>query len=85
MAHAPMLFPELAEPSAAPAAPPRSQVIRFTPRPAGPRRRDSSRDVARLGGDGLAARLRRDVERQLAHRRRMLGHLEGQRNVNCKA
>lgn len=66
-----MPFPELAQPSAAPAAPARSQVIRFTPRPAGQPRREASR----LGGDGLAARLRRDVERQIAHRRKMLGHL----------
>ena len=67
-----MLFPELAEPTAAPQAAARAQVIRFKPRPAGQPRRETSR----LDGDGLAARLRRDVERQLAHRRKMLGYLE---------
>jgi hypothetical protein len=76
MSHGPMLFPELAEPKAPPQQAPRAQVIRFTPRPAGQPRREASR----LDGDGLALRLRRDVERQLAHRRRMLGYLEEQRN-----
>lgn len=75
-----MLFPELAEPQAPPKAPARAQVIRFKPRPASQLRRETPREVSRLGGDGLAARLRRDVERQIAHRRRMLGHLERQRN-----
>ena len=67
-----MLFPELAEPLAPSQTPARAQVIRFKPRPSGQARREMSR----LDGDGLAARLRRDVERQIAHRRRMLGHLE---------
>jgi hypothetical protein len=79
-----MLFPELATPPA-PAAPPdppaRRDVIRFMPRPSGYARREPSR----LDGTGLANRLRRDVERQIAHRRRMLGHLEGQRSVNGKS
>jgi hypothetical protein len=52
----------------------RRPVIRFEPRPAGRPRREASR----LEGDGLAARLRQDVERQLAHRRRMLDHLRAQ-------
>lgn len=72
-----MLFPELAEPRAPHQAPPRGQVIRFKPRPSGQPRREASR----LDGEGLAARLRRDVERQLAHRRRMLGYLEEQRST----
>ena len=74
MDHGHMLFPELAEPQ----PPVRRDVIRFTPRPAGYARRETSR----LDGTGLANRLRRDVERQLAHRRRMLGFLEKQRSVN---
>lgn len=70
-----MPFPEIA-PTLEPSLPqPGSRaVIRFAPRPAGRPRRDTSR----LDGDGLAARLRRDVERQLAHRRRMLDHLRAQ-------
>ena len=72
-----MLFPELTESQ----PPVRRAVIRFTPRPAGQARREPSR----LDGTGLATRLRRDVERQIAHRRRMLGHLEGQRRVNGKS
>ena len=32
----------------------------------------------RMRGDGLAQRLRHDVERQVAHRRRMLEHLQAQ-------
>jgi len=72
-----MLFPELA----APQPPVRREVIRFTPRPAGQARREPSR----LDGTGLATRLRRDVERQIAHRRRMLGHLERQTSVNGKS
>ena len=70
-----MPFPEIApalEPSLA--RPGRRAVIRFEPRPAGRPRREA----ARLDGDGLAARLRQDVERQLAHRRRMLDHLRAQ-------
>ena len=73
MSHEHMLFPELADPQ----PPVRREVIRFTPRPASQRREPS-----RLDGNGLANRLRRDVERQLAHRRRMLGFLEQQRIVN---
>jgi hypothetical protein len=52
-------------------------VLQFQPRPEGRRSRDSGR--GHLDGDGLAHRLRRDVERQVAHRRRMLEHLESQR------
>ena len=84
MTHEHLLFPELAEPLPAvvPVTPSqvRREVIRFTPRPSGYARREPSR----LDGNGLANRLRRDVERQLAHRRRMLGHLEGQASVNVK-
>ncbi len=68
MAHEHLLFPELAEPQ----PPVRREVIRFTPRAAVHLRREPSR----LDGNGLANRLRRDVERQLAHRRRMLAHLQ---------
>jgi hypothetical protein len=57
-----MLFPE--------------NIIPFQPRPEPRRPRDTSR--RHLDGDGLAQRLRRDVERQIAHRRRMLAHLESQ-------
>ena len=41
-------------------------IVQFKPRHA----------KGRLNGDGLAQRLRRDVERQVAHRRRMLAHLQ---------
>ena len=51
-------------------------IITFTPRPEGRRPRETGR--GHLDGDGLAQRLRRDVERQVAHRRRMLKHLEAQ-------
>ncbi|MDQ3071160.1 MAG: hypothetical protein M3R55_15700 [Acidobacteriota bacterium] len=48
-------------------------VIPFQPRrerrPAGEGRK------SRLEGEGLADRLRHDVQRQIAHRRRMLAHL----------
>lgn len=66
-----LVFPEI---DAAPNVPdvPRGAVIRFTPRPAGSRRREPTR----LDGAGLAARLRHDVERMIAHRRRMLAHLQ---------
>jgi len=47
------------------------RVVRFEPRPLG-------RQSSRLSGKGLADRLRRDVERQIAHRRRMLAHLSSQ-------
>lgn len=63
-----LVFPEI---DAAPEVPARGSVIRFTPRPAGSRRREPSR----LDGTGLASRLRHDVERMIAHRRRMLDHL----------
>ena len=62
-----LVFPEID----APPAPVPASVIRFTPRPAGTRRREPSR----LDGAGLAVRLRHDVERMVAHRRRMLSHL----------
>jgi hypothetical protein len=55
-------FPEVSV-SAEPA-----RVVQFKPRQA----------RGRLNGDGLAARLRGDVERQVAHRRRMLEHLQSQ-------
>ena len=64
-----LVFPEI---DAAPEAPARGAVIRFTPRPAGGRRREPGR----LDGTGLASRLRHDVERMIAHRRRMLAHLQ---------
>ena len=67
-----LVFPEIDAAPAAPAVPARGSVIRFTPRPAGSRRREPSR----LDGAGLAARLRHDVERMIAHRRRMLAHLQ---------
>jgi len=51
-------------------------ILQFQPRPEGRRPRDASR--GHLDGEGLAQRLRCDVERQIAHRRRMLGHLERQ-------
>lgn len=56
-------------------------IITFQPRPAASRR---PREAARLDGEGLAQRLRHDVERHLAHRRRMLAHLEKTGNVSCK-
>lgn len=64
-----LVFPEI---DAAPGAPARGAVIPFTPRAAGSRRREPSR----LDGAGLASRLRHDVERMTAHRRRMLAHLQ---------
>ena len=64
-----LVFPEI---DAAPAPSARGAVIPFTPRPAGSRRREPSR----LDGAGLASRLRHDVERMTAHRRRMLAHLQ---------
>jgi hypothetical protein len=64
-----LVFPEI---DAAPEPPARGAVIPFTPRPAGSRRREPSR----LDGAGLASRLRHDVERMTAHRRRMLAHLQ---------
>lgn len=62
-----ILFPDITH-SVAPAP----RVVRFEPRQlrrAGP---------SRLSGEGLADRLRHDVERQIAHRRRMLAHLSAQ-------
>ena len=64
-----LVFPEI---TAEPAGPARGAVIPFTPRPAGSRRREPSR----LDGAGLATRLRHDVERMVAHRRRMLAHCQ---------
>ncbi|MEX2272496.1 MAG: hypothetical protein WD690_13565 [Vicinamibacterales bacterium] len=49
-------------------------IVQFQPRASTPRSREAG--PRHLNGDGLAQRLRRDVERQLAHRRRMLAHLE---------
>lgn len=69
MDQAQILFPE---PAFTPAA---SRVVPFQPRE--PRRARERRD-SRLSGDGLAERLRSDVERQIAHRRRMLAHLQTQ-------
>ena len=69
MEQAQILFPELIPAGAGP-----SRVVPFQPRPS----RRIPRDGSRLGGEGLAQRLRRDVERQIAHRRRMLAHLEAQ-------
>ena len=66
-----LVFPEI---NAAPESPAGRAVIPFTPRPAGTRRRVASR----LDGTGLASRLRHDVERMIAHRRRMLSHLATQ-------
>jgi hypothetical protein len=57
-----IIFPELTE------APAQARVVAFRPRQV----------KGRLNGDGLAHRLRRDVERQVAHRRRMLAHLQAQ-------
>lgn len=51
-----------------------TRVVPFQPR-ASRRPRESA---GRLSGEGLAQRLRHDVERQIAHRRRMLAHLEAQ-------
>lgn len=48
-------------------------IIAFQPRPDRSRPRESGR--RHLDGDGLAQRLRCDVERHIAHRRRMLAHL----------
>ena len=62
MAHAQSLFPE--------------NIIPFQPRPEARGPRSTGR--RHLDGDGLAERLRRDVERQITHRRRMLEHLESQ-------
>lgn len=62
-----MLFPE--------------NILPFQPRPEPRRPRDISR--LHLDGEGLAQRLRRDVERQIAHRRRMLAHLES-KTAQCK-
>lgn len=66
-----LVFPEL-ESVPAPAA--RPNVVPFRPRHAAGRRRAS-----RLDGEGLAVRLREDVQRLVAHRRRMLAHLSGTR------
>jgi len=68
MEQAQILFPEPAF------TPEPSRVIPFEPRQSRTGRRAGDR--ARLSGDGLAQRLRRDVERQIAHRRRMLAHLQ---------
>ena len=51
-------------------------IITFQPRPEGRRPRENGR--GHLDGDGLAQRLRRDVERHIEHRRKMLKHLEAQ-------
>lgn len=67
MEQAQILFPEPA------LTPEPSRVVQFQPRAT---RR--MRDASRLSGEGLAQRLRHDVERQIAHRRRMLAHMEGQ-------
>lgn len=80
MEQAQILFPELAEPavpaaqSAPPQAPRAADVLRFRPRQA-------RASATRLSGDGLAVRLKHDVERQVAHRRRMLAHLQSQARV----
>lgn len=66
-----LVFPEIAAEPEVAGVPGRGAVIPFTPRPAGRRRREPSR----LDGAGLATRLRHDVERVIAHRRRMLDHL----------
>ncbi len=68
MEQAQILFPEPA------LTPDPSRVIPFAPRQ--PRNGRRAGERARLSGDGLAQRLRRDVERQIAHRRRMLAHLQ---------
>lgn len=47
------------------------RVVAFQPRAA-------RLAAGRLRGDGLAQRLRHDVERQVVHRRRMLEHLQAQ-------
>lgn len=62
-----ILFPELTTPVET-----RAKVVPFAPRQL------KRTATSRLSGDGLAARLRHDVERQLAHRRRMLAHLSSQ-------
>jgi hypothetical protein len=59
------LFPEVAE------TPRQARVVVFQPRAA-------RMSAGRLNGDGLAVRLRHDVERHVAHRRRMLEHLQSQ-------
>jgi hypothetical protein len=71
-----LVFPEIdvteAAPTPVPGAPaPPASVIRFKPRPAATRRPERGR----LDGAGLASRLKSDVERMVAHRRRMLSHL----------
>jgi hypothetical protein len=68
MEQAQILFPDL------PPEPPAARVIPFQPRRAG----RATHEPRRLSGDGLAQRLRRDVQRQIDHRRRMLAHLEAQ-------
>ncbi|HUF23155.1 MAG TPA: hypothetical protein VMN81_03425 [Vicinamibacterales bacterium] len=68
MEQAHILFPDL------PSEPVAARVVQFQPRQAA----RAVRDPRRLSGDGLAQRLRRDVQRQIDHRRRMLAHLEAQ-------
>ena len=65
MEQAHFLFPEVIE------APRPARVVAFQPRAA-------RMAAGRLSGEGLAVRLRHDVERQVAHRRRMLEHLQSQ-------
>lgn len=70
-----ILFPDT------PAAPERpARIVPFPPR-ASRRPRESA---GRLSGEGLAQRLRHDVERQIAHRRRMLAHLQSSEHGNWK-
>lgn len=52
-----------------------ARVVQFKPRQV----------KGRLNGDGLAQRLRSDVERQVAHRRRMLAHLQASAGTQRKA
>ena len=58
------LFPEVS------VTPQPGRVVAFQPR--------GARTAGRLRGDGLAQRLRHDVDRHVAHRRRMLEHLQTQ-------
>lgn len=70
-----IVFPEV-EVRNEPARPERpATVVPFKPRQA----------KGRLKGDGLAQRLRSDVERQVAHRRRMLAHLQSQELLSRSA
>jgi hypothetical protein len=69
MEQAQILFPDLPSPGP-------SRVVQFQARPS--RRTPRDAPAGRLNGEGLAQRLRSDVQRQLAHRRRMLEHLEAQ-------